>query len=181
MVLLDSAKESQRLDQFWELRSERGGESGAEECPAEAPHEECMDQGYEGDSDEAGSDSTLDDLCSPASSLGSACHPCHYYLGHCPGGISWVDQYLSEDEGGPVSGGKEHVSHIAVDGDTQEETTTASRDEQGPAEEPLEEMGEPDGTAGTVGTSPAESQDVPTNSQDEVTIHITEDEIRGLD
>ena len=141
MVLLDSAK---------------GGESGAEECPAEAPHEECMDQGYEGDSDEAGSDSTLDDLCSPASSLGSACHPCHHYLGHCPGGISWVDQYLSEDEGGPVSGGKEHVSHIAVDGDT-EETTTASRDEQGPAEEPLEEMGEPDGTAGAVGTSPAES------------------------
>ena len=42
---------------------------------------------------------------------------------------------------------------------------------QGPAEESLEEMGEPDGTAGTVGTSP-------TDSQDEVTIHVMEEEIK---
>ena len=74
MVPLDSAKEAQRLDRFRELRSESGGESGMEECPAETPHEEHMDQGYEGDSDEERSDSTPDDLCSPASSLGCVHH-----------------------------------------------------------------------------------------------------------
>ena len=42
-------------------------------------------------------------------------------------------------------------------------------------------MGEPDGTMGVAGTLPADSQDAPTNSQDEVTIHMTEEEIRGLD
>ena len=42
-------------------------------------------------------------------------------------------------------------------------------------------MGEPDGTAGTMGTLPADSQDAPANSQDEVTVHMTEGEIRGLD
>ena len=137
-----------------------------------------MDQGYEGDFNEERSDNTPNDLCSPASTPESACHPCCYSSGHHPGGISWANQCLSEDEGGPVSGGEEHTSHIVIDGDTGEETLTALQDEQGPAKEPLEEMGEPDGTMGTVGTSPADSQDVPTNSQDEVTIHAME-EIRG--
>ena len=67
MVPLDSANEAQRLDRFGEQRSESGGASDAEEFPTEAPHEECMDQGYEGDSDEERSDSTPDDSCSPAS------------------------------------------------------------------------------------------------------------------
>ena len=80
-----------------------------------------------------------------------------------------------------MSGGEEHASCIAMDGDTKEETPTASQDEQGPTKEPLMEMGEPDGTAGTVGTSPTDSQDAPTNSQDEVTVHVMEEEIRGLD
>ena len=68
MVLLDSAKEAQRLDRFGEQRSESRGESGAKECPTEAPCEECMDQGYKGGSDEEGSDSTSDDSYSPVSS-----------------------------------------------------------------------------------------------------------------
>ena len=140
-----------------------------------------MDQGYEGDSDEERSDSIPDDSCSPVSSQGSVHHMHHYSLEHCPDGISWADQCLSEDEGGPVSGGKEHASHIAIEGDTGEEIPTALRDEQGHAKEPLEEMGEPDGTAGAVGTLPTDSQDAPTNSQDEVTIHVMEEEIRGLD
>ena len=37
MVPLDSAEEAQRLDQFGEQRSESRRESGAEECPMEAP------------------------------------------------------------------------------------------------------------------------------------------------
>ena len=126
MVLLDSANKAQRLDQFGEQRSKSGGESGTEECPAEAPHEEHMDQGYEGDSDEERSDSTPNDSCSPVSSQGSVHHMHHYSLGCHPGGISWVDQCSSEDEGGPVSGGKEHASHIAIDGDIEEEKPTAS-------------------------------------------------------
>ena len=81
----------------------------------EAPREEHMDQGYKGDSDEEGSDSTPDGSCSPVSSQGSACPTCHYSLGHCPGSISWADQCPSEDEGDPVSGGKEHAFHIAID------------------------------------------------------------------
>ena len=76
-----------------------------------------------------------------------------------------------------MSGGEADTSHTAIDRDRREETPTpqtTSWDEQGPAEDPLEEMsGEPDGTAGVVGSSP-------TNSQDEVTIHMTE-EIRDLD
>ena len=147
----------------------------------EAPHEERMDQGNKGDSDEERSDSTPDDSCSPASSQGSACHMCRYSLGHHLGGVSWADQCPSEDEGGSVSGGEEHASHIAIDGDAEEETPTASQDEQGPPKESLEEMGEPNGTAGIAGTLPTDSQDVPTNSQDEVTIHMMEEEIRGLD
>ena len=77
MVPLDSAEEAQSLDQFRELRSESGGESGAEEHLAEAPREERMDQGYEGDSDEERSDSTPNDSCSPVSSLRSVHHPCY--------------------------------------------------------------------------------------------------------
>ena len=80
-----------------------------------------------------------------------------------------------------MSESKEHTSHIAIEGDTGEEKPTASQDEQRPTEEPLEAMGEPEGTAGIVSTSPADSQDAPTNSQDEVTIHVMEEEIRGLD
>ena len=102
---------------------------------------------------------------------------CHYSLGHCPGGINWADQCPSEDEGDPMSGGEEHASHIAIDGDRGEETPTpqtTSPDEQGPTEEPLEEMGEPDGTAGTAGI-------LPTDSQDEVTVHMMEREIKDLD
>ena len=132
MVLLDSAKVAQRLDQFGEQRSESGGESGIEECPTEAPHEEHMDQGYEGGSDDEGSDNTPDDLCSPASSQGSVCHMHWYPSGHHPGGISWADQCPSEDEGDPVSGGKEHTSCVAIDRDRGEETPTpqtTSRDE----------------------------------------------------
>ena len=125
MVPLDSTEEAQRLDQFGEQRSDSRGESGMEECPTEAPHEEHMDQGYKGDSDEAGIDSTPDDLCSPASSPGSVCHTCCYSLGCCPGGISWADQCPSEDQGGSVSGGKEHISCIVMDGDTGKETPTA--------------------------------------------------------
>ena len=73
IVPLDSTEEAQRLDQFGEQRSESGGRVvlKAEEYPMEAPHEECMDQSYKGDSDEEGSD-TADDSCSPASSQGSA-------------------------------------------------------------------------------------------------------------
>ena len=133
-----------------------------------------MDQGYKGDSDEEGSDSTPDDLCSSVSSQGSACHTHSYSSGHCPGGISWADQCPSEDEGDPVSGGEEHTSHIAIDGDRVEETPTALQDEQGPTKEPLEEIGEPDGTAGTVGTVGT----LPTDSQDEVTVHMMEEEIK---
>ena len=149
MVPLDSAEEAQNLDQFREQRSESGGEIGAEECPTEAPCKECMNQGHEGDSDEEGSDSTPDDSCFPASSQGSACHTCRYSLGCCPGGVSWADQCLSEDEGDPVSGGEEHTSCMAIDRDRGEETLTALQDEQRPTEEPLEEMGEPDGTVDT--------------------------------
>ena len=58
-----------------------------------------------------------------------------------------------------MSGGEEHAFCIATDGDTGEETLTASQDEQGPTKEPLEEMGGPDGTVGAAGTSPADSQD----------------------
>ena len=129
------------MDRFRELRSESGRESGTEECPAEAPCGECMDQEYKGDSDEERSDSTPDDTCSPASSPGSACHPHCYSSGCNPGSISWADQCPSEDEGVPVSGGEEHTSRIAIDEDTGEETPTALQDEQGPTEEPLEEMG----------------------------------------
>ena len=107
-------------------------------------------------------------------------HPCYYSSGCHPDGINWADQCPSKDEGGPVSGGEEHVSHVLMEGDTGEETPTASQDGQGPAKEPLEEMGEPDGTS-AVGTSPTDSQDVPAKSQDEVTIHTMEEEIRGLD
>ena len=84
MVPLDSTKEAQRLDWFWELRSESGGESGMEECSAEAPCKEHMDQGYEGDSDVERSDSTPNDLCSPGSSMQSVHHPCHYSSGAHP-------------------------------------------------------------------------------------------------
>ena len=181
MVPLDSTNEAQRLDQFGEQRSDSGGESGAEECPVEAPRKKLMDQGYDNDSDEERSDSTPNDSCSPASSPGSAHHTHHYSSGCHPDGISWADQCLSKDEGGPVSGSEEHASHIAIEGDTGEETPTALRDEQGPTEEPLEEMGEPDGIAGTVDTLPTDSQDAPANIQDEVTIHMMEEEIRGLD
>ena len=153
MVLLDSAEETQRLDQFGEQKSESGGES----------------------------DSIPDDSCSPVSSPGSVGHPHHYSSGQCPGSISWAHQCPSEDEDGPVSGGEEHASHVAMDGDTGEETPTASRDEQGPAKEPLEEMGEPDGTVGAADTLSADSQNTPTNSQDEVTVPTMEEEIRGLD
>ena len=74
-----------------------------------------------------------------------------------------------------MSGGEEHTSRIAIDGDRGEETPqTTSQDEQGPAEELLEKMGDPDGTAGAVGTMPADSQD-------EVTIHVTEEEIKDFD
>ena len=124
MVLLDFAEEAQRLDQFGEQRSKSGGESGTEECPMEVPHKERMDQGYEGDSDEEGSDSTSDDLCSPVFIQGSVCHMHCYSLGHHPGGISWADQCPSEDEGNQVSGGKKHASHLAIDGDRGEETPT---------------------------------------------------------
>ena len=79
-----------------------------------------------------------------------------------------------------MSGGKEHASHVAMEGDTREETPIALQKEQGPAKEPLEEMGKPDGTVHAAGTLPAESQDAPANSQDEVTVNVTE-EIRGLD
>ena len=66
------------------------------------------------------------DSCSPASSLGSVLHTCHYSSGCHPDGISWADQCPSEDESGPVSGGKEHASHVAMEGDTGEETPTTS-------------------------------------------------------
>ena len=57
-------------------RSESRGKSGAEECSMEAPRKKRMDQGYKGDSDEAGSDSTPDDLSSPASSQGGVHTTC---------------------------------------------------------------------------------------------------------
>ena len=63
---------------------------------------------------------------------------------------------------------------IMLHRDIGEETPTASQDEQGPTKEPLEEMEEPDGTVGTAGT-------LPTDSQDEVTIHPTEEEIKDID
>ena len=47
---------------------------------------------------------------------------CCYSSGYHPDGISWADQCPSEDESGPVSGGEEHTSCIAMDGDTGEET-----------------------------------------------------------
>ena len=104
-----------------EKRSESRGKSGTKECPMEAPYEEHMDQGYEGDSDEEGGDSTPDDSCSPVSSKGSACH---YFSGYHPGSVSWADQCPSKDEGDPMSGGKEQASHVAIDGDRGEETPT---------------------------------------------------------
>ena len=177
MVPLDSAEEAQRLDRFGEQKSKSRVESDAKEDPTDAPHKECMDQGYEGGSDYEGSNSTPDDLCSPVSSQGSACHMCCYSSGHCPGGVSWVDQCLSKGEGDPMSGGEEDTSHVAIDEDRGEETPTPQttlQDEQGPAKELQEEMsGEPDRMAGVVGASP-------TNSQDEVTVHMTEEEIRDL-
>ena len=56
MVPHDSTEGVRRLDRLREQRSESGKEgaeeSDAEECTAEAPHEEHMDHGYKGGSDE---------------------------------------------------------------------------------------------------------------------------------
>ena len=128
MVLHDTTEGAQRLDRFGEQRS-KGGDRGtegsdAEESTMEAPHEKCMDQGYEGGSEQDKSDSTLNGSHSSASSQGSM-HSSHCYSSGChTSGISWADQCLSEDEGGHMLWDEEDASCMTTEEDEEEKQVT---------------------------------------------------------
>ena len=128
MVPHDSTEEVWRLDTFGEQRSE-SGEEGTEESDAKALQKLLMrslemsiwtkiTKGALTEMRRATAQRPLLKVHAPLHpARKSVCSSHCYSLGCRTGNVSWADQRLFKDEGDPMSGSEEDVSHVTTEND----------------------------------------------------------------
>ena len=151
-----------RSHRGWTALGSRGGESGMQEA---------MELGYQpGSEGEVDSDST-DGLHSPGHAVQCSSLRCH-----CQSSISWVDQCPSDGKDQHIPGGARDASCKTTDESEGEEQPTqpaSPRDEDDPVEGSAVSRQESPGTTSVGG-------DPPSDNQEEVVIHMKEEEIDSL-